>query len=586
MDKMENHAEASSSEKTSAGNFGQMLSNLTHPQAFPFALADTEAVSVIQTHASAVILTSNYAYKLKKPYDFGFFDYSTPALRCYYCQQEVKLNTVLAPEIYLGIAPVLLRSDKQWQFSPTCSADRVPEPSACYQDGIVMDYAVVMVRLSDDATLASLVQKGTATPPLLAEVAHVLAAFHAQTPTDQQIASFGSLESIRANWEENFTQIAPYIGRTIDASTYDLIVSFAWQFLKHRASLFSERVHHGHIRDCHGDLRLEHVYILDYEAVTPQHQLALLDRIEFNKRFRYGDVASEVAFLVMELDAASRADLAQAFLQSYRRETNDDTLCEVLPFYCCYRACVRGKVASFQLDQPEVEEVQRKKARREAEGLFKLAAFYACTPSMPQLLLIGGLMGTGKSTLAHALQDTLGWSLLSSDRMRKQLLQLNPAQPQAEAFGEGIYSTGWTARTYSMLRQEAVKLLASSHSVLVDASFSRRADRQALAHEALQYGARVFFVECICPRGCALQRLEQRWQQRLTNSQQPVAEVSFASDGRPDLYDAQQASWQMFAPNEEPEMHALALDTTQPFSLMLEQIIEELQLPHLVSTTL
>jgi aminoglycoside phosphotransferase family enzyme/predicted kinase len=584
MGEMENQTGALPSVNTSAGNFGQMLSNLTRPQAFPFALADNEAISVIQTHASAVILTSSYAYKLKKPYDFGFFDYSMPALRRYYCQQEVELNTALAPEIYLGIAPVIIRSDKQWQFGSTCSADRVPEPSACYQGGIVMDYAVVMVRLPDEATLATLVQQGTATPQLLAEVAHALAAFHARTPTDQQIASFGSLENICANWEENFIQIAPSIGRTIDAPTYNLIVSFARQFMKHRASLLSERVHQGHIRDCHGDLRLEHVYVLDSTSASLQRQLALLDRIEFNKRFRYGDIASEVAFLAMELDAASRADLAQAFIQSYRRETNDDTLCEVLPFYCCYRACVRGKVVSFQLDQPEVEEVQRKKARQEAEGLFKLAAFYARTPSMPQLLMIGGLMGTGKSTLAHALQDKLGWSLLSSDRIRKQLLQLNPAQPHAEAFGQGIYSEDWTVRVYSMLCQDAVKLLASGHSVLVDASFSRRADRQALAYEAIQHGAQVFFVECICPRPYALQRLEQRWQQRLTESQQCRVEVSSASDGRPDLYDAQRASWQVFDPDREPEMHAIVLDTTRPLSFMLEQIIEILHLPHLAST--
>ena len=121
-------------------------------------------------------------------------------------------------------------------------------------------------------------------------------------------------------------------------------------------SLFSERVHQGHIRDCHGDLRLQHIYVLDHETTTPHHQLVLLDRIEFNERFRYGDVASEVAFLAMELDVANRADLAQTFIESYRRETGDDTLCEILPFYSGYRAYVRGKVSSFQLDQPEVED--------------------------------------------------------------------------------------------------------------------------------------------------------------------------------------------------------------------------------------
>lgn len=510
---------------------------------------------------------------------FGFFDYSTPALRRYYCQQEVELNTPLAPEIYLGIAPVIICSDKQWQFGPTCSADQVPEPGTPYQDGIVMDYAVVMRRLPDEATLASLVQEGTATPQLLAEVAHVLAAFHASIPTDQHIASFGSLEYIRTNWEEDFTQIAaPYIGQTIDVPAYDLIVSYARHYMEHRSSLFSERVHQGHIRDCHGDLRLQHIYVLDHETTTPHHQLLLLDRIEFNERFRYGDVASEVAFLAMELDAANRADLAQTFIESYRRETGDNTLCEILPFYSCYRACVRGKVSSFQLDQPEVEEVYRKKAWRDAERLFQLAAHYAHTPKVPHLVMIGGLMGTGKSTLTHALQDKLGWSLFSSDTMRKQLVQLDPAQPQAEDFGQGIYSAAWTARTYNALRQEAAKMLAIGRSVLLDASFLRRTDRQAMSYEAIQYGAQVLFIECICPRACALQRLEQRWQQRMANREQLIAEAASASDGRPDLYDAQHASWQRFTPDEEPEVHHIPLDTTLPLSPIVEQIVEELRM--------
>jgi len=579
MDEMDNQARPLLSAHTHTGNFGQMLSDLARPQAFPFALADKETISVTQTHASAVILTSNYAYKLKKPNNFGFFDYSTSALRRYYCQQEVELNTPLAPEIYLGIAPVIICSDKHWQFGPTCSTDHVPEPGARYQDGIVTDYAVVMVRLPDEATLASLVQKGTATPYLLAEVAHILAAFHASIPTDQHIASFGSLESIRANWEENFTQIAPYLGRTIDGPTYDLIVSYARQWMEQRASLFSDRVHQGHIRDCHGDLRLQHVYVLDYGTTTPCHQLVLLDRIEFNERFRYGDVASEVAFLVMELDAANRADLAQAFIKRYRWETSDDTLCEILPFYSCYRACVRGKVSSFQLDQPEVEDVSRKKAWREAEGLFTLAVHYTHTPSMPQLIMIGGLMGTGKSTLARALQDKLGWSLLSSDTIRKHLAQLEPAQPpQAEDFGQGIYSAAWTARTYAALCQEAAKMLAIGRSVLLDASFLRQTDRQTMTHEAIQCGAQVFFIECICPRACALKRLEQRWQQRMANREQLIAEAASASDGRPDLYDAQHASWQIFAPDEEPEVHYIPLETTQLVSTMPGQIVEELHM--------
>ena len=564
-------------------DFTTMLQELTRPQAFPSVLPATPLISLIQTHASAVILTPDRVYKLKKAQDFGFFDYSTPVQRRHFCQQEVLLNGPLAPQVYLGIAPVLRFLDGSYRFGPILAAEHTPQPWTTYADGTVVDYAVVMVRLPDAATLESWVQVGRAEVPLLAEIARSVANFHATAHTDEHIASFGSLDVVRGNCEENFAQMKPYIGRTLDSATYDHIVAYVRHFLAARTSLFASRIHEGRIRDCHGDLRLQHIYILDNPSNLPHSEtrLAMLDRIEFNERFRYSDVAGEVAFLAMELDLAGRSDLSRGFIDAYCAATGDEALCELLPFYLCYRACVRGKVLSFQLDEPEISAGQREVSRQQAIDLFSLAAHYANSPTRPALVIVGGLMGTGKSTLALALQHELGYVLLSSDTVRKQLAQLDPALPQADAFGQGIYGSAWTARTYQALQREASTALANGRSVLLDGSFARRVDRQVLAREARAYGATVLFVECICPRETALQRLAQRWSVRTEVQHFPANEASLASDGRPELYDAQYAIWEAFVSDGEAGVEHVVVTTTQPMAHSCEQVLEVLGVPRL-----
>ena len=563
---------------TSSTDFATMLNALAQPGAFPCALRAEESISAIQTHASAVLLVADRVYKLKKPKDFGFFDYSTPALRRHFCGEEVRVNRRLAPQVYLGVAPVLAYTDGHFRFGPTFEPDDLPLPGCVLDGGYVVDYAVVMVRLPDEAMLESRVRAGTADASLLAEIARYVAAFHATALADEHIARFGELDVIRGNWEENFEQMRPYVGRTLDVATYDRLSSYVHRFLEERAALFASRVREGHIRDCHGDLRLQHVYILE-TVDDPARRLAILDGIEFNERFRYSDVASEVAFLTMELDAAGRPDLARAFIEQYVTEAGDDGLREVLPFYACYRACVRGKVQSFQLDEPEVPERQRTCARQQARCLFEQAAHYAGGPTWPTLLLVGGLMGTGKSTLALALQRALGWALFSSDTTRRRLAHLDPARPQPDAFGQGLYSQAWTARTYRALLSEASGALADGRSVLLDASFLRRADRLAAARLAAAHGASLFFVECVCPPGVALKRLAQRWKQRTEGSKQLNEEALRASDGRPELYDAQSAVWEAWDSGVEPHTQHLELTTTLSLAVNVEQVLDALQMP-------
>jgi aminoglycoside phosphotransferase family enzyme/predicted kinase len=556
-------------------DFAALLEALARPEVFPVPLAAPEPLPVIQTHASAVVLAGDFAYKLKKPKDFGFFDYSTPALRRHFCQEEVRLNARLAPDVYLGVAPVVRAADGRVRFGPTLPLDHLPEPGAPFDSGTVVDYAVVMARLPDEATLEAQVRTGTATPDLLAEVAARIAAFHASVPTNEHIATFGDLTVIRGNWEENFAQTRPYLERVFAADLYEQVAAAVRRFLQERQRLFTSRMRAGRIRDCHGDLRLQHVYVLGQNP-NGSHRLAVIDCIEFNERFRYGDVAGEVAFLTMELDAAGRPDLSRAFVDAYVRASGDDALRELLPFYACYRAYVRSKVVAFQLDEPEVPAEQREAARQQAQALFALAAHYASNLLPPLLVLIGGLMGTGKSTLAVALQQELGWALCSSDATRKRLAQLAPALPQAAGFEQGLYSPDWTARTYQALLEEAEAALVNGRSVLLDASFVRSADRQAVMRLAAAQGARAVFIECVCPPEVALQRLGHRWTARVAGEQESV-EASQASDGRPELYARQRETWEAFSAAQESGLTHLQVETSGPPSSSVEQVLHALR---------
>lgn len=559
-------------------DYAVFLRELARPEAFPFPLAASEPLPIIQTHASAVLLAGKYAYKLKKPKNFGFFDYSTPALRRHFCREEVRLNARLASDVYLGMAPVLRAVDGEVRFGPTLPPEQVPEPDTPFNGGKVVDYAVVMARLPDEAMLEAQVRAGTATPTLLAEVARFVATFHARVPTTEQIVAFGDLAVIRANWEENFAQTRPYRGQLLDAAAYDQIATSVCRFLQERQRLFAYRTRTGRIRDCHGDLRLQHVYVLGQHA-DASHRLAAIDCIEFNERFRYGDVAGEVAFLTMELEAAGRPDLARAFVDAYVQASGDKPLRELLPFYACYRAYVRGKVAAFQGDEPEVPAAQREVARQQAQALFTLAAHYASGLQQPTLLLIGGVMGTGKSTLAVALQRELGWVLCSSDATRKRLAGIALTQPQAAGFGQGLYSQDWNTRTYQALLEEAQAALASGRSVLLDASFARRADRQAATQLVATRGVRALFIECVCPPAVALHRLARRWASYMAGEAQANAQASQVSDGRPDLYERQRAVWEAFKAEQEPGLAHLQIETGGELAANVEEALESLEIP-------
>jgi aminoglycoside phosphotransferase family enzyme len=309
-------------------------------------------VGLVQTQMSFIFLAGEYVYKVKKPVDLGYLDYTTLEKRLFFCRQEIELNRRLCPEAYLEVVPVVRHNDQ----------------IRLGGEGEAIEYAVKMKQLPADRMMDKLLPKDLVTAEMVARVADKLAAFHAKAMTSPEISSYGSLEAIKINTDENFDQTEKYIDISIPSATYHKIKSYTDNFLKSEKSLFDKRVRDDRVRDCHGDLHAAHVCI--------SNGICIYDCIEFNDRFRYGDVASEVAFLAMDLDRFGHAELSQAFVDAYVHISRDEELFQLLNFYKCYRAYVRGKVASFMLDDPYLPEKEKNDARAAARMYFELAESY------------------------------------------------------------------------------------------------------------------------------------------------------------------------------------------------------------------
>lgn len=329
----------------------RLVQDLLEPAAYPHPATD---VRLIQTHISYVFLAGDYAYKVKKAIDLGFLDYSTLKRRAYFCRREVELNRRLCPDLYLGVAPI----------SQTETGARIGREGETV-DGEPVEWCVVMRRLPEDRLLSHLLETGEVTAAQIAAVARELATFHSQAATGGEIDQYGDPARIRVNADENFHQLQPYIDRTITADELARIQNYTDGFLAQNATLFARRIREGRIRDCHGDVHASSVCLTD--------DVLIFDGIEFNDRFRYGDVAGEVAFLAMDLVYYGRLDLAGTLVSAYRAASGDPLPADLLTFYACYRATVRAKVEGFKLDQDEVSAAEKLTAREAAQAYAKLA---------------------------------------------------------------------------------------------------------------------------------------------------------------------------------------------------------------------
>jgi len=327
----------------------ELVKALLKTEAYPETAVSVE---LAQTQMSFVFLCDEYVYKVKKPVNLGYLDYSTLEKRQFYCQQEVRLNRRLCPEAYLGVVPVSKKGDDIY----------------IGDSGEIIEYAVKMRRLPQKAMMSVLLVNNKVSLEMLGRVAQKLVAFHNEAETNAIISTFGELSTIIQNNDENFTQTEKYIGNTISPEQYQHIKAYTENFIQQNATLLGKRVADGRIRDCHGDLHAAHICFTD--------SICIYDCIEFNERFRYADVASEVAFLAMDLDHYGRSDLSNHFIDAYVNQSQDSEIKDLLNFYKCYRAYVRGKVGSFQLDDPHISQEEKIKVLANARGYFKLAESY------------------------------------------------------------------------------------------------------------------------------------------------------------------------------------------------------------------
>ncbi|NJL14540.1 MAG: AAA family ATPase [Microscillaceae bacterium] len=465
----------------------QLLEALVLPGAYP---QPTQSVTIIQTHASIVALTDAFAYKLKKEVHFGFMDFSTLERRRFYCQEELRLNQRLSEGIYLEVVPLYQYPDGRICF--------VPSPS-----GNIIEYAVKMRRLEESKFLIHLIGEAQFDPIRLDGLAEKLAHFYnTQTPS-LEITQMGGLASVKRNCNENFFQTQSLAPELCPPLLAKISQDYQVRFLEQHADWFASREAQGKIKDGHGDIRAEHIYL-------EHNQYHLYDCIEFNPHFRCLDQLNDLAFLLMDFEFRGRADLARYFAQKMLPMIEAAPVEPLLTFYKSYRAWVRGKVNALKAAEAEIPAPQREESRLKARRYFGLAAHYALFGTRPQLVVVMGGVATGKSSLARALHQHLGWPHLNSDVVRKQLAGLPLTNLTPDSLQKKLYQPEMSQKVYQTLLEEATRLMQVWPGVVLDATFRQADYLLELSRRAHQQDWGFHLLETFASEEVVLQRLKNR----------------------------------------------------------------------------
>jgi aminoglycoside phosphotransferase family enzyme/predicted kinase len=497
-------------------------------------------VEIIQTHLSVVLLNSQFAYKIKKPVKFPFVDYSNLEKRKAFCLLELELNRRLTPDVYLGVVPFTLNQKK-------LEAEGPGEP---------VEYAVKMLRLPEEQRLDHLLQSGTLPKEFWKKLSSRLCAFYQEVGQGPEISTWAKPEAIEEDWFQVLSQIdalpevAPELKERLRAS--------ATHALKQHRTGLQARVNYA--REGHGDLRLEHIYCF------PENKISIIDCVEFNPRYRCGDPMLDVAFLSADMEATAFRQESRIFLKSFLAEYGHagSEFSGLLDFYLAYRHLVRGMVRGLQAQEEDLDDMVRKAAGAKSKlHLLQALAKLAESGGRPSLLLLSGLPGTGKTSLAGFLGEKDGFSVFSSDILRKELAGVPSDQPKPVAplaYEEGLYNAEWTQKTYAALLGLAEEALSQGKRVLIDASFWKQARREPFEALAKSLGLPFLFVICEAEREQVLPRLSSR---------EPSA-----SDADENVYLRMAEAWE--PPSES--MRAIRVDTGLPIEESLRKLRNEISL--------
>jgi predicted kinase len=383
-----------------------------------------------------------------------------------------------------------------------------------------------------------------------------LTEFYTRQQPDEEILEYGEIKNIKVNTDENFSQTKPFIGKTIDQNTFVAIRDFTNQYFEKHDRLFKKRIKEKRIVDGHGDLHLEHIHI------TPE-KVQIYDCIEFNERFRYGDLAADLAFLAMDLDFNDRWQEARYFVDQMADKLEDPDLAKIIDFYKCYRAYVKGKVKSLQSSEEEVPPKEREQAAETADRYFNLSLRYALLGSKPVALAFMGRVGTGKSTLARHFEKSLGIKRFSTDRIRKSLAKLPLDERTPASARDELYSAKMSAQTYQTLMDKGADQLKKGKSVILDGTFSSASSRKRLKKILAPYDAPLLFIETQATDNVIKERLEARDQQS-----------GVVSDAR--LEDFEKLSERYQSPGETESSNLIQISTTQPLEKTVEKLYRKL----------
>ncbi|MFN3580784.1 MAG: AAA family ATPase [Pseudomonas sp.] len=507
-----------------------LLNALQNPSLFDHPIKE---FTLMETHISWVLLTGDYVYKVKKPVNFGFLDYSSLEQRKHFCEEEVRLNRRLAPDLYLGVVPIY-------------GSETTPNLKG---DGPIVDYMVKTRQFQQQDLLGNMHRSGTLQASHIDSLASKLADFHGQIDAAAPDSPWGAPDSLHAPVADNFTDIRPLLDSTDDLAQLEQLEQWAHTTFQRLIPQLLQRKAEGFVRECHGDIYLDNVTLVNGEVT-------LFDGIEFNDAFRWIDVMSDVAFMVMDLEDRGLTQLAQRFVNAYLEHTGDYAGLALLDYYKAYRAMVRAKVALLRLGQPGLSDQERQDVFKRYHSYADLAERYTLIPTRFGLLT-HGVSGSGKSTVALQLVEQLGAIRIRSDIERKRLFG-SEAAGQLDA---GLYAPDRSAKTYARLASLAEQVLMAGYPVVVDATHLQR-DQRALLRQAIEgCGAPCLILQCSAP----LETIEHWLAERSKQGQDP-------SDA--DISIARHQLQQLQALDEQEQSIALtvATDSEEGIALLIEQL--------------
>ncbi|MFG0328466.1 MAG: AAA family ATPase [Phycisphaerales bacterium] len=467
-----------------------LLTSLSATDAWP--AADGARIEVIQTHISMLFFVGDRVYKVKKPVDMGFLDYSTLEARRRFCEEEVRLNRRLAPDVYLGVRPITRDDHGMIRLDG---------------EGETIDYAVEMQQLPADRMLDSLLERNEVTPQQIDTLVERLVDFHSSCATGAGVDEHATPDDLRAQEIDNLDGLQRFTGPDgfVPQELLDSVRCAMTAFIDRRRTLLAHRVEEGRVREGHGDLHAGNICLLDDEFV-------MYDCIEFSRRFRCRDVAAELSYLAMDFDRLGRRDLARRLLERYADRTDDLTMSRVARFYKAHFAIIRAKVLALKSIESEVEPSDRTRARAEATRFVQLAVGYlvpAC------LIVMCGLPGSGKSFLASALTWALDAEWIRTDVLRKSLAGREATTRTDAADREAIYSEAMTRHVYERMRTEAKRTIANDGRIaILDATHSSRDERGRARDLARSLGVEVILIEATAEESSIRDRLDARRSQR------------------------------------------------------------------------